>query len=79
MTKLAYTRARKIAEPPEFDAELVRDLSEAVYKERLGPANLTKMLDEDGPEKLRANAGSYDTLSRAYLRAFRQLTPPDKR
>ena len=76
--KLAYSRGRK-PPPPDFpDAELVRDISVEVYKERLGPANLTKMLEERGADVLRANAGSYDGLTRAYLRAFRNILPERK-
>lgn len=50
-------------------ANLVRDLSVAVYKLRLGPTSLERMLEKDGDDgtKLRRRAGSYDPLSRAYL------------
>jgi hypothetical protein len=50
--------------------ERVRDISEAVYKMRLSPADLAKMLARDGPEKLRERAGAYDALTRVYLRAI---------
>lgn len=50
----------------------VRDLSEAVYRTRLGPADVASMIAKDGDsgEKLRGRAGSYDTLTCAYLEAL---------
>lgn len=59
--------------------EQIRDISEAVYRIRLNqdtphksddnPGNVARMLakDNDGGKKLRARAGSYDVLTRAYL------------
>lgn len=57
---------------PEFDADAVRDLSEAVYRDRLGETDAAAMVEKDGDsgQKLRERASSYDQLSRAYLRAF---------
>lgn len=48
---------------------LVRDLSVAVYKLRLGPDATRRMLERDNDDgtKFRRRAGSYDQLSRAYL------------
>lgn len=63
---------------PEFDQKLVRDLSEKVYRDLLERDNppegaVARMIEKDGDsgEKMRERAGSYDRLSRAYLRAFR--------
>jgi hypothetical protein len=53
----------------EFDAEFVRDISEAVYRERLGKNDAEAMEKEHGAARVRNNAGSYDVLTRAYLRA----------
>jgi len=52
-----------------YDDETVRDLSEKVYRKRLGPSDTASMIakDKDNGEKLRERAGSLDTLSRAYL------------
>ena len=57
---------------PEFDPEFVRDVSEAVYRDRLGD-DLAGMLEKDGDggKKLRARAASYDSLTRCYLRAIK--------
>jgi hypothetical protein len=61
----------------EFDASLVRDLSEHVYRDLLEMDNsegaVDRMIEKDGDngEKLRERAGSYDRLSRAYLRAMK--------
>lgn len=57
---------------PEFPLERIRDLSERVYRDRLGESDVTSMLakDGDGGIKLRERAVSYDALSRAYLRAI---------
>lgn len=56
----------------EFDAEQVRNISEAVYRDRLGPKDEARMLEQDGDggKKLRERAGSYDALTRSYLRAI---------
>lgn len=58
--------------PIEFDADRVRDISEAVFRERLGK-DVKKMLadDNDGGKKLRERASSYDALTRCYMRAIR--------
>lgn len=58
----------------EFDPVMVRDISEAVYRERLGADSVKNMLEKDGDggTKLRERAGSYDGLTRAYLRAIRE-------
>lgn len=57
----------------EFDTEFVRDVSEAVYRDRVGSDDITKMLDDPkrGPDYVRRTAGSYDTLTRAYLRTLK--------
>lgn len=59
---------------PEFDPEAVRDISEAVYRERLGKDDAAAMIEKDGDggKKLRERASSYDNLTRAYMRAMRR-------
>lgn len=60
----------------EFDPIKVRDLSETVYRDLLERDNtegaVARMIEKDGDngEKLRERAGSYDRLTRAYLRAI---------
>lgn len=57
---------------PVYDPEYVRDVSEAVYRDRLGADGVERA--EDDPKRgaawLRRNAGAYDTLTRAYLDAL---------
>lgn len=57
---------------PEFPLDRIRDLSERVYRDRLGENDVASMIakDGDGGIKLRERAVSYDALSRAYLRAI---------
>jgi hypothetical protein len=57
---------------PTFDPDYVRDLSEKVYRDRLGADDVVSMIekDQDGGAKLRARAASYDGLTRAYLKAL---------
>lgn len=65
-------------EIPRFDAELIRDISEAVYRIRLndpsggGPGAVDRMIEKDGDggKKLRGRAGAYDVVTRAYLEAL---------
>lgn len=59
-------------DPKEPDAKRVRDISVAVYKERLGPTETASMLenDGDGGAKLRHRAASYDSLTRSYMKAM---------
>ena len=60
----------------EYDPEVVRDLSERVYRQLLeadnAPGAVARMIAKDGDngEKLRGRAVSYDRLSRAYLKAM---------
>lgn len=66
--------ARQKAQPkPTFDPAYIRDLSEQVFRLRLEQdceGNVERMIakDEDGGEKLRNRASSYDPLTRAYLK-----------
>ena len=62
--------------PQEFDPEYVRDISVAVYKDRLGEIDTASMLeaDADNGAKLRGRAGSYDPLTRAYLRVLKDTS-----
>ena len=54
---------------PIYDLVAVRDISEAVYRLRLGKDDTQRMLakDNDDGAKLRERAESYDSLTRAYL------------
>jgi hypothetical protein len=71
---------------PAFSSELIRDISERVYRIKLedssggGSGAVQRMIDrdKDGGEKLRNRAGAYDPLTRAYLEAlgFSPENPP---
>jgi hypothetical protein len=67
--------ADKKAEP-EFEPEYVRDISEAVYRERLGESDVASMIknDKDDGKKLRGRSASYDGMTRSYLRAINHTT-----
>lgn len=71
------TELRMKKREPEFDPEHVRDLSEKVYRELLerdsGEGAIARMIEKDGDNgsKLRERSGSYDRLTRAYLRAIK--------
>lgn len=57
---------------PTFSPDYIRDVSEKVYRSRLGEADVASMIagDKDNGEKLRARAASYDGLTRTYLKAL---------
>jgi hypothetical protein len=57
---------------PTFDPAYVRDISESVYRHQLGAEDVLRMIekDEDQGQKLRNRAGSYDQLTRVYLKAL---------
>jgi len=50
----------------------IRDISERVYRARLGDDDVRRMIEKDRDEgqKLRGRAGSYDSLTRVYLAAL---------
>jgi hypothetical protein len=60
---------------PRFDAEQIRDISEAVYRLRLeqpsggGTGSVGRMIanDKDDGQKLRGRAAAYDQVTRLYL------------
>lgn len=54
----------------EFDPNRVRDISTTVYRDRMGDTDADAMISKVGAEKFRDRAGSYDVLTRAYLRAI---------
>lgn len=58
--------------PDKFCPSYIRDLSEKVYRSRLGEQGAARMMsdDKDSGEKLRNRASSYDPLTRAYLQAI---------
>jgi hypothetical protein len=60
----------------EFEPEYVRNISEAVYRERLGESDTASMIekDKDGGKKLRGRSASYDGMTRSYLRAINHAT-----
>lgn len=60
-----------------MSSDYIRDISEKVYRERLGPSQVASMIenDKDKGEKLRARAGSYDGLTRAYLNVLGVKAP----
>lgn len=69
-----------------FNPELIRDISERVYRIKLedasggGSGSVQRMIERDGDdgEKLRNRASAYDPLTRAYLEAlgFTPENPP---
>ena len=59
--------------PAEFDATVVRNISVAVYRARMGDADAAERIAKIGEAKFRDHAGVYDTLTRAYMRALRKL------
>jgi hypothetical protein len=58
-------------------AEEVRNISEKVYRARLGDDDVRRMIenDDDGGAKLRARAGFYDPLTRVYVEVLTAATP----
>jgi hypothetical protein len=52
--------------------EELRDISEKVYRELLGPSDVASMIekDKDDGQKLRGRAAGYDRLTRAYLKVL---------
>jgi hypothetical protein len=54
------------------DAERVRDIAEAVYRDRLGERDVARMIaqDGDGGRKLRARSGCYVQLVAPFCRAL---------
>jgi hypothetical protein len=75
-TRESEPKAKKVR-VPEFDETLVRNLSEHVYRQRLGEEDTASMLEKDGDggAKLRERAKCYDAFSRDYLRAFAAVLP----
>jgi hypothetical protein len=71
MSTLPDATAAKAKRPPKptYSDDYVRDISEAVYRIRLGDDAVRRALaDPDrGETWLRNGAGSYDVLTRAYL------------
>ena len=57
---------------PTFDPIYIRDISEKVYRLELGEDDMRRMIekDKDQGQKLRNRAGSYDPLTRSYLKAL---------
>lgn len=58
-------------ERPRFSAEFIRDLSERVYRARIGDGGVRMQADDkDDGAKLRKRAEVLDPLSRLYLEAL---------
>lgn len=57
---------------PPRDHEAIRDISLAVYRQKVGEAGVARMLaaDADGGVKLRNRAASYDNTTVCYLIAL---------
>ncbi len=64
--------------PDVYTPEKIRDISETVYRLRLGDEDVARMSkkDADNGEKMRERAASYDTLTRAYLQVLGLMAPP---
>ncbi len=68
------SNAKSRPRPPDFPPELVRDVSLAVYEDRMGSADYCALLEKDGDDgrKMATRSQCMDDLTRAYLRVFRQ-------
>lgn len=55
-----------MAEAKKYTAEQIRDISEKVYRHRLGKDDVRRMIAKDGDngEKLRSRCSHYDDLVR---------------
>ena len=53
----------------------IRDISEAVYRSRLGPRDTASMIkdDKDNGERLRSRAAAYDSLTRIYVTIIKDI------
>lgn len=70
----AEPERRQYGPIPVADPERIRDISEAVYRERLGDGGKGMVeADGDGGKKLRARAYAYDGLTRAYLKVLKRI------
>ena len=63
--------------PDIYTPEQIRDISEAVYRIRLGDVAFARMSekDADNGKKMRERAASYDVLTRAYLQVLGFMPP----
>lgn len=62
----------KIPPVAPVDHERIKDIAEAVYRDRLGERDTARMIadDKDQGQKLRARAGIYVPLVAPFARAF---------
>ena len=53
----------------------IEDISVAVYKDRLGPDSVRRMLrdDADDGKKLRGRAEQYESLTRSYIKVLSEM------
>lgn len=56
----------------KLSAEEIRDISERIYRKRLGNEDAQRMIekDKDGGKKLRSRAGGYDSIVADVLEAI---------
>ncbi len=66
------TEKKPIPRAPTYDAALIADLAEAVYRIKLGPKDAASMVekDKDDGTKLRRRAQAYASVVRATLDAL---------
>jgi hypothetical protein len=55
-----------------LDSKRIRDIAEAVYRDRLGERDVTRMIadDKDDGQKLRGRAACYEPLVLSFCRAL---------
>lgn len=61
---------------PEYAPEFISDISEALYRIRLGgPKEVAGMIakDKDQGQKLRGRAKAYDGLTRDYIKVIKEM------
>lgn len=73
-------RAPRGPVPCAWTPEQITNMSEALYRLRLGPAEVAAMLleDQDDGQKIRMRAKSYDSMTRDYLEIIKQRGMPDE-
>lgn len=62
--------------PAEYTPEFITDISEAVYRIRLGgPREAADMVakDKDQGQKLRGRSKAYDAMTRDYLKVIKEI------
>jgi hypothetical protein len=69
------TDRKPIPRAPTYDAAIIEDLAEAVYRAELGPKDAAAMVekDQDGGVKLRRRAQAYAPIVRSTLDALASM------